>query len=131
MDTITWPVVALALASITLVLSNVGTEIRRRRRTQSVSREGRRGPSSGPSLVSYIHGLLGAMCVRIIFAVVQLIFPTALYAQAEKRIALLSGNQGYGIQGLTPWSTRCRLGSCHGNLHLAPHIVGQYSEPGC
>ena len=32
MDSITWPVVALALASITLVLSNVGNEIRRRRR---------------------------------------------------------------------------------------------------
>ena len=28
MDTITWPVVALAFASITLVLSNVGNEIR-------------------------------------------------------------------------------------------------------
>ena len=32
MDSITWPVAALALASITLVLSNVGNEIRRRRR---------------------------------------------------------------------------------------------------
>ena len=32
MDSITWPVVALALASITLVLSSVGDEIRRRRR---------------------------------------------------------------------------------------------------
>jgi len=32
MDSITWPVAALAFASITLVLSNVGNEIRRRRR---------------------------------------------------------------------------------------------------
>jgi hypothetical protein len=32
MDTITWPVAALAFASITLVQSNVGNEIRRRRR---------------------------------------------------------------------------------------------------
>jgi hypothetical protein len=32
MDSITWPVAALALASITLILSNVGNEIRRRRR---------------------------------------------------------------------------------------------------
>jgi hypothetical protein len=30
MDSITWPVAALALASITLVLSIVGNEIRRR-----------------------------------------------------------------------------------------------------
>ena len=32
MDSITWPVVALALASITLLLSSVGNEIRRRRK---------------------------------------------------------------------------------------------------
>ena len=46
MDSITWPVAALALASITLVLSNVGNEIRRRRRLQTLSRE-----------VSLFHGL--------------------------------------------------------------------------
>ena len=32
MDSITWPVAALAFATITLVLTNVGNEIRRRRR---------------------------------------------------------------------------------------------------
>jgi hypothetical protein len=32
MDLITWPEAALAFASITLVLSTVGNEIRRRRR---------------------------------------------------------------------------------------------------
>ena len=32
MDSITWPVAALAFASITLVLSKVGNEVRRRRR---------------------------------------------------------------------------------------------------
>ena len=32
MDTITWPVAALAFATIALVLSNIGNEIRRRRK---------------------------------------------------------------------------------------------------
>jgi len=32
MDSITWPVAALAFATIALVLTNVGSEIRRRRR---------------------------------------------------------------------------------------------------
>ena len=42
MDWITWPVAALALASITLVLSNVGNEIRRRRRLNSIARRSSR-----------------------------------------------------------------------------------------
>jgi hypothetical protein len=49
MDSITWPVAALAFASITLVLSNVGNEIRRRRRLKryraKVAAELRRGPA--------------------------------------------------------------------------------------
>ena len=49
MDSITWPVAALAFASITLILSNVGNEIRRRRRLKryraKVVAELRRGPA--------------------------------------------------------------------------------------
>ena len=49
MDLITWPVAALAFASITLILSNVGNEIRRRRRLKryraKVVAELRRGPA--------------------------------------------------------------------------------------
>ena len=49
MDSITWPVAALAFASITLVLSNVGNEIRRRRKLKKyrakVVAELRRGPA--------------------------------------------------------------------------------------
>jgi caspase domain-containing protein len=34
--------------------------------------------------------------VRAVFAIALLLLPTAPHAQAEKRIALLIGNQGYG-----------------------------------
>jgi hypothetical protein len=34
--------------------------------------------------------------VRAVFAITLLLWPTALHAQAEKRIALLIGNQAYG-----------------------------------
>src|SRR5262245_50823973 len=36
------------------------------------------------------------MCVRAIIAIVLLLLPAAAFAQVEKRIALLIGNQGYG-----------------------------------
>ena len=36
--------------------------------------------------------------VRAVFAITLLLWPTALHAQAEKRIALLIGNQGYGSE---------------------------------
>ena len=36
------------------------------------------------------------MWVRVAIAIVLLFLPTALHAQAEKRIALLIGNQSYG-----------------------------------
>jgi hypothetical protein len=36
------------------------------------------------------------MLVRVIVAVVLLLLPGAAFAQAEKRIALLIGNQAYG-----------------------------------
>jgi hypothetical protein len=49
MDSITWPVAALAFASVTLVLSNVGNEIRQRRRLKryraKIVAELRRGPA--------------------------------------------------------------------------------------
>ena len=38
------------------------------------------------------------MWVRVAIAIVLLLLPTALHAQAEKRIALLIGNQGYGSE---------------------------------
>ena len=37
-----------------------------------------------------------AMWVRVAVAIGLLLLPTAVFAQAEKRIALLIGNQGYG-----------------------------------
>ena len=48
MGSITWPVAALAFASITLILSNVGNEIRRRRNSNVIAKvvaELRRGPA--------------------------------------------------------------------------------------
>ena len=36
--------------------------------------------------------------MRAVFAITLLLLPTALHAQAEKRIALLIGNQGYGSE---------------------------------
>src|SRR5262245_302765 len=38
------------------------------------------------------------MRVRVIITIVLLLLPAAAFAQAEKRIALLIGNQGYGTQ---------------------------------
>ena len=37
-----------------------------------------------------------AMWVRVVVAIGLLFLPTVVFAQAEKRIALLIGNQGYG-----------------------------------
>jgi Caspase domain len=39
-----------------------------------------------------------AMLVRIAIAVVLLLLPTVVHAQAEKRFALLIGNQGYSAK---------------------------------
>ena len=36
--------------------------------------------------------------VRVVVAVVLLLLPAAAFAQTEKRIALLIGNQGYGSE---------------------------------
>jgi hypothetical protein len=38
------------------------------------------------------------MWVRVAITFPLLLLPTALHAQAEKRIALLIGNQGYGSE---------------------------------
>jgi hypothetical protein len=38
------------------------------------------------------------MCVRVVVTIVLLLLPAAAFAQAEKRIALLIGNQGYGSE---------------------------------
>ena len=51
-----------------------------------------------PAIVAVYLGEMLAMWVRVAAAFVFILLPTALHAQAEKRIALLIGNQGYGSE---------------------------------
>jgi hypothetical protein len=51
------------------------------------------------------------MWVRVVVAIALLFLPTAVFAQAEKRIALLIGNKDYkaGVGALTILSTTFAL----------------------
>ena len=53
---------------------------------------------AGPLYLERVYGGTLAMWVRVVITFILLLLPTALHAQAEKRIALLIGNQGYGSE---------------------------------